>query len=178
MVGRRAFYDEVVKENDKDMVQSINDTSVVRSLPTIARQAAIGMCLPPHMWSTNFLQPYRPPAPSTADTAMILRVKHRGCSLLNFPWFPIKTQYQKDSSFSRCVSDAGLSVPTAQKPVTKRRGKQKASKKPCTPRKKKGAAAWAIAKKPSLLVRRRTSFRQEPLLQVVIRDRTLHCSRW
>jgi hypothetical protein len=49
MVGRRALYDEVVQENDKDMAQSINDASVVRSLPTITRQPAIGMCLPPHM---------------------------------------------------------------------------------------------------------------------------------
>jgi hypothetical protein len=136
------------------------------------------MCLPPHMWSTNSFQPYLPPAPSTIDTAMIVRVKHHGYSPLNFPWFPIKTQYQKDSSFSRRVLDYRLPVPTVQKPVTRRRGKQKAPKKPCIPRKKKGAAAWAVAKKPSLLARRRTSFRQEPLLHVVIRDWTLHCSRW
>jgi len=70
MVSRKAFYNEVVQENDKDMVNSINDASVIRSLPTIARQAAIGMCLLPHMWSTNSLQPYWPPAPSIVDTAI------------------------------------------------------------------------------------------------------------
>jgi hypothetical protein len=46
------------------------------------------------------------------------------------------------------VPDAGLPVPSAQKPVTRRRGKQKAPKKPCTPRKKKGVAAGAAAKRP------------------------------
>jgi hypothetical protein len=46
------------------------------------------------------------------------------------------------------VPDAGLPVPSAQKPVTRRRGKQKAPKKPYTPRKKKAAAAGAAAKRP------------------------------
>jgi hypothetical protein len=46
------------------------------------------------------------------------------------------------------VTDAGLPVPSAQKPVTRRRGKQKAPKKPYTPRKKKAAAAGAAAKRP------------------------------
>ncbi|CAM6034337.1 unnamed protein product [Sphagnum compactum] len=81
----RAVYDKAVQENNKDMAQLIKDTSVVRSLPTTAQQAAI---------------------------------------------------------------DAGLPVPSAQKPVTRRRGKQKAPKKPYTPRKKKAAAAGAAAKRP------------------------------
>jgi predicted SprT family Zn-dependent metalloprotease len=46
------------------------------------------------------------------------------------------------------VPDAGLPVPSAQKPVTRRRGKQKAPKKPYTPRKKKTAATEAAAKRP------------------------------
>jgi hypothetical protein len=116
MVGRRAIYDEAVQKNDKDMAQSIKDASVVRSLPTTAWQVAIGMCFPPHIWSTNSLQLDQPPALSTANTAMILRVKRRGCSPLNFPWFPIKTQYQKDSSFSRCVPHVILPIPTARNP--------------------------------------------------------------
>ncbi len=45
------------------------------------------------------------------------------------------------------VTDAGLPVPSAQKPVTRRRGKQKAPKKPYTPR-KKAAAAGALVKRP------------------------------
>jgi hypothetical protein len=49
MVGRRTLYDEAMKENDTDMVQSIKDASFVRSLPTIAWQAAIGV--------TNLLRP-------------------------------------------------------------------------------------------------------------------------
>ncbi|CAK9880755.1 unnamed protein product [Sphagnum jensenii] len=81
----RAVYDKAVQENNKDMAQLIKDTSVVRSLPTTAQQAAI---------------------------------------------------------------DAGLPVPSAQKPVTRRRGKQKAPKKPYTPRKKKAAATGAAAKRP------------------------------
>jgi hypothetical protein len=92
-------------------------------------------------------------------------VKCHGWNPLNFPWFLIKTQYQKASSFFRRVPDAGLLVPATQKPVTRRWGKQKAPKKPCTPRKKKGVAAQVVAKKPSLLAKRRTSFRQEPSLQ-------------
>jgi hypothetical protein len=49
MVGRRAVYDEAVQKNDKDMGQLIKDAYVIRSLPTTARQAATGMCLPPHI---------------------------------------------------------------------------------------------------------------------------------
>jgi hypothetical protein len=49
---------------------------------------------------------------------------------------------------SSYVTDAGLPVPSAQKPVTRRRGKQKAPKKPYTPRKKKAAAEGAAAKRP------------------------------
>ncbi|CAM6034338.1 unnamed protein product, partial [Sphagnum compactum] len=82
---RRAVYDKAVQENNKDMARLIKDTSVVRSLPTTAQQAAI---------------------------------------------------------------DAGLPVPSAQKPVTRRRGKQKAPKKPYTPRKKKATAEGAAAKRP------------------------------
>ncbi len=55
MVDHKAVYEEAVQENDKDMAQSIKDAFVVRSLPTIAQQVAIGMCLPPHIWSTNSL---------------------------------------------------------------------------------------------------------------------------
>jgi hypothetical protein len=49
MVDCRAVYDKAVQENNKEMAQLIKDTSVVRSLPTTAQQAAIGKCLPPHI---------------------------------------------------------------------------------------------------------------------------------
>jgi hypothetical protein len=85
MVGRRAVYDEAVQKNDKDMGQLIKDAYVIRSLPTTAQQAATGMCLPPHIWSTNSLEPDWALAPSTADTTMIFRVKHHDWNPLNFP---------------------------------------------------------------------------------------------
>jgi hypothetical protein len=124
------------------------------------------------MWSTNSLQPYRPPTSSTADTA---DSSGQASRLQSFELSLVPNQNTISERFIflstcfRCRTSGTYCLKTRDR----RRGKQKAPNKPCTPHKKKGVAAWAVAKKPSLLARRRTSF-----CEVTFRPSTPGSTRW
>ncbi len=178
MVDCRAVYDKAVQENNKDMAQLIKDTSVVRSLPTTAQQAAIGKYLPPHMWSTNSLQPDWPPTLSTTDTAIWSFGSSTAATVLyTFPNSPSKHSIRK---IYLCLAMLQM-LDFQYLPLRNPWPGEGANRRPprshiLLARRRPPLQELPLnaPESPILLARRRMSFQQEPLLQ---QKMTRHYSR-